>query len=114
MSVILLMLGCACEPPEDGGFPAGSYGGGDGELLTVKNDGSGDLQLGCTWWAFSELSIVEGVFSTTVTTELDGDPFEETLSGTMCGDEVSAVIDGRELVLILDQEVIQPPCDPGE
>lgn len=109
-TALAVLCGCTCELPEDGRFPAGSYGGGDGELLTIAGDGTGELQLGCTWWQIEdELRIVEGVFETTVTTE----DYELPLTGTMCGDQVDAVIDGRQLVLILDQEVIQPPCDPG-
>lgn len=114
MTLILTLMGCACELPEDGPFPPGSYGGGDGELLTVSREGNGDLQLGCTWWAFEELTIVEGVFETTATTEVDGEVFTEDLTGTMCGEQIDALIDGRQVVLILDQEVIQPPCVPDE
>ncbi|HJN74909.1 MAG TPA: hypothetical protein QGF58_13340 [Myxococcota bacterium] len=108
MGLILLALGCACEPPADGDFPEGTYNGFDGERLRIRMDGTGELQLGCTFWlAEDPIAVADGGFEADLVT----DEYEQTFSGSVCGESVRATFDGRDLELELDGDNVMESCD---
>ena len=104
MILVLQLIACACQPPEDGDMPEGDYANPEAaEVLRVKMDARMDLVLGCTvWQSTNAVGIRDGAFSATMVTE-DGE-FEAELVGTLCDDEINATFDGRDLLLILDED----------
>jgi hypothetical protein len=102
--LLLSLVACACEIPDNGDLPEGDYANPEAaEVLRVKMDATLDLVLGCTVWQSTRpIGIQEGLFSATMVTE-DGE-FEAELNGTMCDETIEATMDGRELVLELDED----------
>ena len=102
--LLLIVLACACEPPEDGDLPEGDYRNpAAAEVLRVKMDATLDLVLGCTVWQSSRaIGVHGGLFEATMATE-DGE-FEAELSGTLCDESIEARFDGRDLLLELDED----------
>jgi len=106
--LILLVMGCACEIPPDGDFPEGIYNGLDGERLRVRMDGTGELQLGCTIWVAEDpIPVADGGFEVEMVT----DEFLAVFSGSICGEDVRAELDGRRLELQLERDNAMGSCD---
>ncbi|MCB9680504.1 MAG: hypothetical protein H6733_03460 [Alphaproteobacteria bacterium] len=118
--------GC-CAPPDDGLLAAGTWGGSpEPNALTVYDDGTGALELGCEGGvAAAPVTVAAGAVHATFTfdpdtwgpdTPEDEPAFTVALDGTVCGQRLDGTAtsddarfgDPVPLVLVLDGPVGDP------